>query len=130
MRSNLARANRSQMYFGTREIAIGWRWRDRHGAMHAPQGMETRHLFYTFRMIWNNHMPEDARVGAVRLYNFPACYTSDYMADAVVAIGRELLVRDDLTDDWRRQLQRMAHWFAEFEAVNDGRIPSPRLLLS
>lgn len=116
--------------FGSREIAHGWRWRDRQGQLHAPADMPTRHLFFTFRMIWNNHMPEAAWVGEVRLYRFGPSYTPDYMRDAVVAVGRELLKRDDLDPAWADQLARMAAWFADFETVDTpAQVEAPRRLL-
>lgn len=70
--------------------------------------METRHLFHTLRMIWNNFMPPEKRVGAVRLYSFGPHYTQAYLADAIARIGQELLGRSDLRASWRAELDQMA----------------------
>lgn len=96
-----------------RDIACGWKWRERTGARVSPSDMETRHLFYTLRMIWNNRMPEHMRVGAVRLYDFGPHYTRDYFAQAILAIGRELRSRTDMKPEWARQYQRMQQWLID-----------------
>lgn len=90
--------------------ALGWRWRSSNGALNAPTDMETRHLFFTLRMIWNNSQPEQARVGAVRLYCFGPQYTVPYMRQAILHIGRELFTRPDILPEWRSQLEQMAAW--------------------
>lgn len=116
--------------FGTRDVSNGWVWRDRDGGLWKPSKMETRHLFHTLRMIWNNFMPERMRVGVIRLYAFPDFYTDAYFRDAVRAIGRELNTRQDLTPAWRAQLAEMASWFTEWEEVNEPAISPPTLMLS
>jgi hypothetical protein len=92
---------------------VGWRWRDRKGLLHAPSEMETRHLFYTLRMIWNNFMPAEMRVGSVRLYRFGKIYTSKYFTEAIIALGKELSTRNDLELEWLSELEMMAAWFKE-----------------
>lgn len=73
--------------------------------------METRHLFNTLRMIWNNHMPVDARVGAVRLYRFnPRTHSQRYLGEAIHQIGRELARRPDLSVGQRIQVEQMADY--------------------
>ena len=91
------------------EVALPFLWRDRHGEHHLPARMETRHLFYTLRMIWNNTMPASARLPG-NLYSFGPTYTREYMLIAIVAIVPELAIRDDMTPEWRHQLQRMIDW--------------------
>ena len=89
-------------------IARGWKWRERTGAMVSPADMETRHLFFTLRMIWNNRMPAHMRVGRnVRLYHFGPHYTQRYLAEAIIAIGSELRSRTDMTAGWLRELRQM-----------------------
>lgn len=83
--------------------------------MHRPRDMETRHLFHTLRMIWNNFMPTEWAVGVVKLYEFPRFYTKAYFADAIVFIGRELAQRRDLTPDQRAQLEQMAARFIKHQ---------------
>lgn len=103
--------SRELALFADQLPAPQWRWRDREGGLHAPSEMETRHLFFTFRMIWNNFMPAHMRVGTVRLYSFNRFYTRDYIREATIRIGNELLGRSDLTPQWRRELDEMRRWF-------------------
>ena len=98
--------------------ARGFKWRDRHGEMHAPQDMETRHLFYTLRMIWNHTMPEAARLPG-NLYALSPQYTQAYMLEAIRALGNELANRDDLTAEWSSQLQRMINWLGTHQLKNE-----------
>lgn len=92
--------------------AAGWTWRDRTGGHHAPQTMETRHLFYTLRMIWNNTMPANAHVGQnPRYYAFGPFYTVEYMKTAVVHIATELATRPDMRANWLRELEQMRRYF-------------------
>lgn len=111
-----------------RDLVSGWRWRDRHGELHDPARMETRHLFHVFRMIWNNYCPPGLRVGEVRLYRFdPELYPKWYMALAVQQCGHELMGRDDITEEWQRQLNLIAGFFAYGEEVNEERLAAPKL---
>lgn len=92
-----------------------WRWRTREGELLAPSEMATSHLFFTLRMIWNNSMPPHMAVGRVRRYSFdPRFYTRDYFAQAILAVGRELSGRTDLTADQQRQLSEMRDWLQAF----------------
>lgn len=92
--------------------ATGWTWRDRHNGHHTPQSMETRHLFYTLRMIWNHTMPPAAHVGYnVKRYSFGAFYTVEYMKTAVVHIAKELATRNNMRADWLRELEQMRSYF-------------------
>jgi predicted site-specific integrase-resolvase len=85
-----------------------FRWRDREGNHYLPSSMRTRHLFYVLRMIWNHSVPEPMRILPYRHYRFGKFYTAEYMKRAVLAIGRELLNRDDLTAEQWSTLERMA----------------------
>lgn len=89
----------------------GWQWRDKDGQFHYPANMPTRHLFYTLRMIWNNFMPSEARVGSVNLYEFGRFYSRAYLADSIYRIAEELAKRDDMNADWSAQLAAMRRWF-------------------
>lgn len=97
-----------QITFPQRDIAAGWQWRSKDGRFTRPEDMETRHLFHTLRMIWNNTMLAAMRVGNVRLYHFGPHYTTTYLADAVCYIGNELLARPDMTPEQRAQIDQMA----------------------
>jgi len=99
-------------------IAPGWKWRDRTGKFTSPMQMETRHLFFTLRMIWNNRIPAHMRVGtAVRLYTFSAYYTRDYFAQAILALGQEIMRRSDVADAWREELDQMRSWLSRSGAL-------------
>lgn len=103
-----------------------FQWRDQHGKYHFIQDMGTHHLFCTFRMIWNNTMPAEARVGVVKLYRFGPFYTPDYMKAAVLAIYPELLGRKDLTADFRRQLENMRRYYTQLlQSVEGACLPLP-----
>lgn len=74
--------------------------------------METRHLFHTIRMVWNNFLPAHMRVGRVALYRFnPRFYPDWYLAEAVVECWNELGKRDDIAPAWQRELDEMAGHF-------------------
>lgn len=105
------------------EIARPFIWRDRHGEHHLPAHMETRHLFYTLRMIWNNTMPASARLPG-NLYSFGPTYTREYMLSAIVAIVPELATRKNMASEWRRQLQHMIDWISthQLSSVQPARI--------
>ena len=97
---------------GQRELQKGWAWRTRQGEYVQPCDMETRHLFFTLRMIWHNTMPRDAWVmAAPRLYEFSPIYTDEYMHDAIWHLSVELAGRTDMTEDWARQLRQMVGYF-------------------
>lgn len=96
---------------GSHVLAERWTWRSSDGTIWYPWEMETRHLFFTIRMIWNNRMPSAARVGVVRLYDFSEHYTEDYLAEAILHIGHELFQRTDLTPLWKSQLDQMRRFF-------------------
>jgi hypothetical protein len=89
-------------------------WRDRTGQWHLVKRMETRHLFYTLRMIWNHTMPASARLPG-NLYSFGPTYTRKYMIDAISAIVPELAQRKDMTPDWTAQLERMKDWLRTWQ---------------
>jgi len=96
----------------TKEVANTFQWKPRAEPEIAVKDMVDRHLFYTVRMIWNNFMPDEARVGEVRLYHFGPRYTSEYLADALRAMVPELERREhNLPVDWKRQISQMRAWF-------------------
>lgn len=110
--------------------AAPFQWRSADGDFWHPDHMETRHVFYTVRMIWNHSVPEDMRVGQnVRLYRFGEFYTADYMKQAVLALGRELMTRKDLAPWQRRELGQIAAYFRDdlFTVVHT--LTGPRVAL-
>jgi hypothetical protein len=92
-----------------------FRWRDRAGRMHAPEKMETRHVFFTLRMIWNHSAPERLKLRPFRRYTgFDASYSPDYMRRAVRALVAEASGRGDLRPEWAAELRWMVETAAEF----------------
>lgn len=87
-----------------------FRWRTKTGEYLKPIDMETRHLFYTLRMIWNHSMPFDAKLRPYNHYNFGPFYTPSYVQKAIICIGEELMGRTDLKAAWIRDLHRMAQY--------------------
>ncbi len=85
----------------------GFMWRTRGGEALCPSEMETSHLFFTLRMIWNNSMPETALFPVARLYHFGPTYTEKYLKDAIYAIGHGLSTRKDIARLWREQMEEM-----------------------
>ena len=73
-----------------------FRWRDRFGEFHRPTEMETRHLFFTLRMIWNHTCPEQFQIKPFQEYDFSDFYTTHYFKTAVLALSAELATRNDL----------------------------------
>lgn len=107
---------------GSQELQEGWAWRTRHGDLVQPSAMETRHLFYTLRMIWHNRMPREAWiVESPRLYSFGPAYSNDYLLEAIRHLSVELATRTDMTKDWADQLRLMVTYF-------NSRVYSPTLV--
>jgi len=107
-----------------------WKWRDKFGQFHAPQEMETRHLFYTLRMLWNHFMPRHMNVGEnINRYRFEAFYTPAYFRQAVYHCGRELMQRRDLTPQWKREIEEMASWLRGAEWADVQFLTGPRQML-
>ncbi len=93
--------------------ALPWKWKESNGPDHVPSEMETRHLFYTLRMIWNHTMPESVRFHPYQHYAFSAFYTPEYLQQAIHFIGHELLNRPDIKPKWQAELASMAEHFAD-----------------
>jgi hypothetical protein len=83
------------------------KWRDRKGSFHDISSMETRHLFYTVRMIWNHTSPSDLQLKPFKKYSFSKFYTQEYFAKMVKAMLIELSKRNDLTWIWVNELNFM-----------------------
>jgi len=88
-----------------------FKWRSRGGEFHKTKDMETRHLFYTLKMIWNHSAPEKLRLKPYREYYFSEFYQPEYMKDAVEAILAELNKRTDLCKEYRDVLKYMQDSF-------------------
>lgn len=89
------------------EITSNFRWRTRSGDFVNIEDMDTHHLFYTVKMIWNHSVPEQYKIKPFQQYRFPAIYTPKYIREATAAMLCELKTRDDITDYWLAQLHFM-----------------------
>ena len=106
-----------------RDIIKPFMWKDRENGFYLPSGMETRHLFYTLRMIWNHTMPTDARIRPYRAYSFGPFYTREYLITAISELARELASRADLRSDLKPQLQAMLDWLGTHQIEASGTQP-------
>lgn len=107
---------------GRVELDPAWRW---YSAIDRcwvhPSEMETRHLFFTFRMIWNHSMPPEWEVGYnVKRHEFGKRYTPEYMKQAVAQIGRELATRTDIDPLWQDELDQMAEFLKRAKLAAQG----------
>ncbi|WCD44245.1 hypothetical protein Lumi_106 [Xylophilus phage Lumi] len=89
------------------QVAKPWKWKPSGAAPIAPCHMKTSHLFYTLRMIWNNHLPEAFHVGVVKLYDFGPTYTTEYFGEAIRRLHAELILRSDLPSNLQREYDEM-----------------------
>lgn len=92
-----------------KKIVQRFKWRDKNGNCHNLEDMETRHLFFTLRMIWNHTVKECFRIEPYKAYQFSSFYAGKYMGDAVKAISGELAKRNDLTEYFKICLRHMVN---------------------
>ncbi len=99
----------------SRELTTGWKWRSKNGTFRSPTSMETTHLFYVLRMIWNHTMPQQAWVRTpgrpINFYIFSDFYTVEYMKDAIHHIWAELSNRTDIPVWAQIQLGQMHSYY-------------------
>lgn len=70
--------------------------------------METSHLFYTLRLIWNSMMPRPLSVGTYKATWFDQrTYSHKYWATFLPAAYAELQGRSNLADHYKEQLADM-----------------------
>jgi len=77
-------------------LCKNFQWLDREGVYHYPKDMETKHIFFTLRMIWNHSAPEYMRIEPYKRYSFGSFYTPTYIKTTVVNLCEELSKRTDL----------------------------------
>ena len=80
------------------EVKAPFLWRTRGGAFVTPADMETRHLYFTVRMIWNHSVPDQYKLKPYTRYTFCSFYVSGYMSEAIKNMLVELSTRQDLPD--------------------------------
>lgn len=89
------------------KLKIPFKWKPNGAPEISVNKMETRHLWFTLRMIWNHTMPEHQRFKPYRHYSFGPKYTSEYMLEAVKEILKELAGRKDMQESWWKELLMM-----------------------
>lgn len=82
-------------------------WRNKPGALRPITELSTSYLVNIVKMIWNNSVDEHFRIAPIHIYQFPPCYTTQYMRAAVVAILKELKTRE-IPQPQLEQLQSIA----------------------
>ena len=99
---------------GEQFAIANFRWRDRHANWYNPREMETRHVFYTLKMIWNHSAPDHLKLKPYNHYRFGKPYTTEYMRLAVRALMAELRTRTDLAPKWIEEfhfmIERSSQW--------------------
>ena len=93
-----------------KEIKSHFKWRTRNNEFILPEEMETRHLFFTIRMIWNHSAPANLKLNPYHKYRFNSFYTSSYMKEAVENMIKELKKRKDVKLRWKYDLAHMIYW--------------------
>lgn len=70
--------------------------------------MDTCHLFYTLRLVWNTLMPRPLSVGTYKAVYFqPDLYTPEYWTSVLPDMYSELQSRSDLPARYKKQLANM-----------------------
>lgn len=82
-----------------------FRWIDRKGGKHLVRDMDTHHLFFSLRMIWNHSVPEHLQLKPFIQYSLNR--TVEYLKVAVLALACELITRNDLNPEWEADILHM-----------------------
>ena len=88
------------------ELVSTYRWVTKEGRMLKPSEMETSHLFNSLLMIWNNTQPEEYQIKPFKKWKLSD--NTDYWMLSISQLGRELLNRDDLTQEQEEKLLKIA----------------------
>jgi len=92
--------------------AVEYKWRDRYANLHPPKTMNTKHLFYTWLMIWNHACPEKLRIWAKHKYQFDLkIYTKKYMLTSFQKLYYELKRRNDLGYKMKKVLLKIEGYY-------------------
>ncbi|AWD90259.1 hypothetical protein [Dickeya phage Amaethon] len=87
------------------------KWQTSYGIAIPITLMETTHLHYTIRLVWNTFMSEALQLGNMRSahFNNPDIYSPEYMTSVISAMYKELLEAraDELTDWMQEELSHM-----------------------
>ncbi len=69
--------------------------------------MDTHHLFYTVRMIWNHVVPKKFKLYSMYEYTFSSWYTKERLQQALCNMLFTLAQRSDIKSTWKAQLNYM-----------------------
>lgn len=97
------------------DLASAFKWKTSKDEYISPVEMETRHLFFTIRMIWNHTMPEMYRSKHYRHYRLGSFYTQEYLLSAIHALLGELSLRKDIHPSWQVDIDSMRHFAAKLK---------------
>lgn len=92
------------------QLAKQFMWKDRENQFHLIHEMDTKHLFFTLRMIWNHYTPIQMRIEPYKKYKIGTFYSKEYISDAIKHITRELGTRNDLTPYFIKCLTKMKEY--------------------
>ena len=74
-----------------------YRWRTHQGEHVLPSEMETGHLVYSLRMVFNHTVPEEFRVPGGKRWADIDHWPADYLRASVKHLMEEAIKRKDLT---------------------------------
>jgi len=86
------------------KIAKSFMWKSIKGPI-APRDMETSHLFFVVRMLWNNCAPAHLKLEPYKRWKIH--YSAEYQKEAVQQMLMELSKRPDVEERFLQQLQFM-----------------------
>ena len=90
-------------------------WLTGRGVALPIRDMESEHLFFVLRMVWNAFMPAEARLGRHINRGFGEQHPTHYLQEAVRCMFAELRDRglDALKQEYRDQLEQMAAYLRQ-----------------
>lgn len=94
-----------------------YRWRSHSGRFYQVKEMETRHLFYTWLMIWNHIAIEKNRIWFKHHYEFSGYYTMEYILESFRELYIELKSRDDVGFKSKQVMERIESMAKLKEAI-------------
>jgi hypothetical protein len=97
-------------------------WLDQNGGHHAPAQMDTHHLFYSIKMMWNHIVPDEYKILPYKKYRLgPKRFTKEYCKLAVYELSKELFTRKDYWHYYdqmtqiHNKMKQMEGWLIERE---------------
>lgn len=76
--------------------------------------MNTIHIFYALRMIWNHSVPAMYKLEGGRYNLNSQKWTNEYRRNAVFHLSQELIKRNNLPEDLQEQFDLMKNMAKEF----------------